>query len=552
MLQHLKISNYALIEKLDIDFGKGFSVITGETGAGKSIMLGALGLLLGGRADAKSIKSGASKCVVEALFNIKGLGLSAIFEEHDVDFDPEECYIRREVMATGKSRAFVNDTPVQVAVLKQISTRLIDIHSQHQNLLMGEEDFLLETLDAAGEDKNLLEQYQTAFSQWKDANRELKDLQQQAEKGQSDLDYLQHRLTLLSEANLTDGEQEELERESETLSHAEEIKSAFYGASSVFSADEGNPSSALRSASQYLQSVAQVYPDTDELLKRLDSLKIELDDIADEVVRTCESLDFDPERLAYVDDRLSTIYTLQKKFQVNTVAELLDQEQALQKEIDLIENVDDVLNEKRQQVEILHNALLKSGQTLSKQRQQTGEKVVAKLTETLQNLGMPSVNLEFSFTSKETPDLAGFDAVQLLFSANKNVPMRDVSQVASGGEVARLMLSLKCLLSQYLQLPTVVFDEIDTGVSGTMAEKMAKVMQQMSENCQVLCITHLPQIAALGNQHYKVCKIETEDSTVTQIHALDIDARVQEIANMLSGEEMTEAAISNAKALLKV
>ena len=268
MLQHLKISNYALIEKLDIDFGKGFSVITGETGAGKSIMLGALGLLLGGRADAKFIKQGASKCVVEALFNIKGLGLSAIFEELDVDFDPKECYIRREVMATGKSRAFVNDTPVQVAVLKQISTRLIDIHSQHQNLLMGEENFLLETLDAAGENKNLLEQYQTAFSQWKDANRELKDLQQQAEKGQSDLDYLQHRLTLLSEAKLADGEQEELEQESETLSHAEEIKSAFYGASSVFSADEGNPSSALRSASQYLQSVAQVYPGTDELLQQ--------------------------------------------------------------------------------------------------------------------------------------------------------------------------------------------------------------------------------------------------------------------------------------------
>ena len=399
MLQHLKISNYALIEKLDIDFGKGFSVVTGETGAGKSIMLGALSLLLGGRADVKSIKQGANKCVVEALFKIEENGLSEIFEEYDIDFDAEECYIRREVMASGKSRAFVNDTPVQVAVLKQISSRLIDIHSQHQNLLMGEENFLLETLDCAGNLKVLLEQYQEVFSQWETANHELKTLQQQAEKGQSDLDYLQHRLTLLSEANLTDGEQEELERESETLSHAEEIKSAFYGASSVFSADEGNPSSALRSASQYLQSVAQVYPDTDELLKRLDSLKIELDDIADEVERTCESLDFDPERLAYVDDRLSTIYTLQKKFQVNTVAELLDQERTLQKEIDLIENVDDVLNEKRQQVEKLHKVLLKSGQTLSKQRQQTGEKVVAKLTETLQNLGMPSVNLEFSFTS---------------------------------------------------------------------------------------------------------------------------------------------------------
>ena len=316
MLQHLKISNYALIEKLDIDFGKGFSVVTGETGAGKSIMLGALSLLLGGRADVKSIKQGANKCVVEALFKIEENGLSEIFEEYDIDFDAEECYIRREVMASGKSRAFVNDTPVQVAVLKQISSRLIDIHSQHQNLLMGEENFLLETLDCAGNLNVLLEQYQEVFSQWETANRELKTLQQQAEKGQSDLDYLQHRLTMLADAKLSDGEQETLEQESETLSHVEEIKSAFYSTSSILSADEGNPSSALRSASQYLQSVAQVYPNTENLLQRLDSLKIELDDIADEVSRICESLDFDPERLAYVDDRLSTIYSLQKKFQV--------------------------------------------------------------------------------------------------------------------------------------------------------------------------------------------------------------------------------------------
>ena len=552
MLQHLKISNYALIEKLDIDFGKGFSVVTGETGAGKSIMLGALSLLLGGRADVKSIKQGANKCVVEALFKIEENGLSEIFEEFDIDFDAEECYIRREVMASGKSRAFVNDTPVQVAVLKQISSRLIDIHSQHQNLLMGEENFLLETLDCAGNLKVLLEQYQEVFSQWETANRELKTLQQQAEKGQSDLDYLQHRLTMLADAKLSDGEQETLEQESETLSHVEEIKSAFYSTSSILSADEGNPSSALRSASQYLQSVAQVYPNTENLLQRLDSLKIELDDIADEVSRICESLDFDPERLAYVDDRLSTIYSLQKKFQVDTIADLLEQEQTLQKEIDLLENVDDVLNEKKKQVEVLYTNLLKIGKQLSEQRQLTGEKVVAQLVETLKNLGMPSVNLAFSFVSKNHPDSSGLDAVQLLFSANKNVPVRDVSQVASGGEVARLMLSLKCLLSQYLQLPTVVFDEIDTGVSGTMAEKMAKVMQQMSENCQVLCITHLPQIAALGNQHYKVSKIETEDSTITQIFPLDTEARVQEIANMLSGEEMTDAAISNAKALLKV
>jgi DNA repair protein RecN (Recombination protein N) len=552
MLEHLKISNYALIEKLDIDFGKGFSVITGETGAGKSIILGALGLLLGGRADAKSIKSGANKCVVEALFKVDGLNLSSIFEDHDIDYDPEGCYIRREVTATGKSRAFINDTPVQVAVLKQISNRLIDIHSQHQNLLMGEENFLLETLDAAGNCSGLLEQYKKAFSQWIDVSRELNDLQKQSEKGQNDLDYLQHRLTLLSEAELVDGEQELLEQESETLNHAEEIKSAFYSASSVLTSDECRPSIALRRVYQSLQSVAQVYHGTDVLLQRLESLKIELDDIADEVERTCESLDFDPQRLAYVDDRLGTIYALQKKFQAETISELLEKEQALRKEIDLIENVDDLLDEKRQRVNALYDALLKSGQALSKQRQLTAQKVVVQLTETLQNLGMPSVNLEFSFTSKNMPDMSGLDSVKLLFSANKNVVLRDVSLVASGGEVARLMLSLKCLLSQYLQLPTVVFDEIDTGVSGTMAEKMAKVMKQMSENCQVLCITHLPQIAALGNQHYKVCKIETEDSTVTQIFPLDTEARVQEIANMLSGEEMTEAAINNAKVLLKI
>lgn len=552
MLKHLHISNYALIESLDIDFCQGFSVLTGETGAGKSILLGAMGLLLGGRSDAKAIKHGATKCIVEAVFDIERLELAPLFLENEIEFDAHECILRREVAANGKSRAFINDSPVQVALLKQISSQLIDIHSQHQNLLMGEENFLIDTLDAIGDCLRLLNNYQQSFVAWNEANGELKDLEKQASKGQSDLDYLQHRLSMIDDAQLSENEQEELEHESETLSHVEEIKSAYYNATSIFTAEDGNPVSTLRSVTHCLQPIASVFAGTEDLLQRLESVQIEIDDIADEIDKSLQQLEYDPARLAFVDERLGTIYTLQKRFQVNTVVELLEKANEIREKIDLIENVDDLLNKKAKEVKHLFEQMLSHGRMLSEARKSAAERIAQQMIQTLQSLGMSSSKLEFVISSKSQPDISGLDNVQLLFSANKNVPMRDVSSVASGGEVARLMLSLKCILSQHLQLPTVVFDEIDTGVSGTMAEKMAKVMQQMSEKCQVLCITHLPQIAALSNQHYKVSKYETADGVESKISLLNDGGRIYEIANMLSGEEMTDAAISNAKALLKV
>ena len=551
MLKNLKISNYALIEKSDIDFSSGFSVITGETGAGKSIILGALGLLMGQRADSKVIKANEKKCAVEAVFNIEGLQLEAFFSEHDIDYDAEECILRREVSSNGKSRAFVNDSPVSASTLKLLAAEVIDIHSQHQNLLMGREHFLLDILDAVANNQEVKDAYAQCFHEWHEACKALKQLKEQRAQDQANRDFLQFQFDQLEAANLQADEQSELEEEHQLLSHAEEIKGSLFEALNAFSEDGGNIAGKLRNAAHALSSISGVFAQAEALAERIESARIELEDVSEELERNAENIEFDPARYQFVEERLNTIYELEKKHQVDTIADLLRLQEELNLQLNNIENGEEIIAEKEKAIEGLYQRLLSLGKDITTSRKAAAKTTAENLMLTLQTLGMPNARLRFEITTRTAPDVSGFDNVTFLFSANKNVPEQDVTQIASGGEIARLMLSLKAFLSQRKKLPTIIFDEIDTGVSGTMAERMAQVMQQMAQNCQVICITHLPQIAALGQQHYRVFKSENDTGTSSHITRLDYDERIREIANMLSGEELTEAAINNAKALLK-
>lgn len=552
MLTHLTISNYALIEKLDIDLSSGFSVITGETGAGKSIILGALGLICGQRADAKALKAGAAKCLIEATFDVLGLQLESFFADNDIDFDGAECIVRREITAAGKSRAFLNDTPVQLAVLKELSAYIIDIHSQHRNLLMGREDFLLSVLDVMADNADCRKDYASAFHAYTVAEKELRQLREQVAKDQTDTEYMQFQLQQLEEANLKEGEQEELEQEQELLEHAEEIRQSLQGAYTMLNAEDCAVTQQLRQAVNALRQVERVMPGAASWAERLESCRIELADLEQDIEQAAERTEADPQRLAYLDERLSTLYSLQKKHHKTSVEELIALRDSLAEQLDRIENSDEYLQKKTLEVEQLYKSLCATGKALTKTRTTAAATLQSGLCERLQLLGMPAVQVAFQITERANPETSGMDAVTFLFSANKNVPMQDVSQIASGGEIARLMLSLKAILSEHQNLPTIIFDEIDTGVSGKMAEKMAEVMQVMAKSCQVICITHLPQIAALGEEHYFVYKTEHSDATTSSIKQLDNEGRIREIATMLSGAELTQAAIENAKALLRL
>lgn len=552
MLQHLHISNYVLIRELSIDFAAGYSVITGETGAGKSIILGALGLLCGGRADSRAVKDGERKCVVEAEFSLDGDSMKDIFRKHDIDYDEGLCIVRREVGVNGKSRAFVNDTPTTLTALREIASGLFDIHSQHRNLLLGEENFLLDTLDVMGSDTGLPTRYKAAFHAWKEADGALRALQAQAKMGKEEEDYLRFQLQQLDEANLQSGEQEELEDLQETLEHAEEIKQALFAAQqAIHGQDELSPLQSLRNGASLLQGIAPVFAQAQELAERLESARIELDDIADEAERMADRIAFDPERLAETSERLSTIYNLEKRHSAKDIDELLHIADDLRKRLGKVEHIDADITAMQEETERLRQERDRIASKLTESRTQAAEKLQEALTERIASLGMPNATVLFSLAGRETPDPSGADTVTLLFSANKNVSPVDVSDVASGGEVSRLMLSLKSILAQHRSLPTIIFDEIDTGVSGTMAEKMAHAMRLMSERTQVICITHLPQIAAMGDAHYKVYKEEDEQAVSSHIVRLTEGERVEEIAGMLSGEERTQAAIENAKELLK-
>ena len=550
MLQHLTIKHYALIEHLDIDFKSGFTVITGETGAGKSIMLGALNLLLGGRADAKSIQANEKKCMVEASFQIQGLGLEHFFANNDIDYDATDCIIRREVMQTGKSRAFINDTPVTAAKLKELGSALIDIHSQHQNLLIRNEHFLIDTLDVMAAQPQLVSGYKCLYSQCRQAELALKQLQEKAAKGQADQEFMTFQLSQLDEAQLQNGEQEELESEQHLLEHAEEIKEKLARTQGLLSNDEWSISQCLRQAAECLDSITDNLPQASSLAERIRSARIELDDIESEVESEGNQIEYDPARLNFVEERLSLIYNLEQRHQVQSVNELLSIAEQLRQSISAIDNIDDNIRLQAQEVCRLQVLRDKTAANLTQSRRKAAQMMQRELTETLQLLGMPNARIEIAITPRPIPDVTGADQVVFNFSANKNVPLQDVSAIASGGEIARLMLALKRLIAQRTALPTIVFDEIDTGVSGTMAECMAQVMKQISEHCQVLCITHLPQIAAMGSNHLRVFKEDSAGTTHSHIEALNERQRIEEIAHMLSGVKLTDAAIENAKALI--
>ena len=554
MLTHLHIAHFVLIEQLDIDLHHGFSVITGETGAGKSIILGALSLLTGAKAEQRMVKEGCKKCVVEGVFDIETPGLETFFTEHDIDYDPDEhlCIIRREVTAAGKSRAFVNDTPVLLTDLKTLCAHLIDIHSQHQNLLMGQAHFLLDTLDAVGEGASIMPAYRQAYQTWRDAKAWLDDLRQQQQEDADQADFLTMRCREIDDAHLQEDEQATLEEEADMLAHAGDIKEGLYSAMSAFDENGADVAGHLRQATAALERISRVFAPAAELRDRIDSARIEIEDIADETERLASRVDFDPQRQMVVDDRLRMIYELEKKHHVETIAEILDIRNDMAERLDRLACGDEALAEAVARVEQAEKFLYKEAGRLSEARQKAATEMANHLTQTLAFLGMPHGRVSFALEKMPTPGPMGADMATLLFSGNAQLTPQDVSQIASGGETARLMLALKAFVAQRKTLPTIIFDEIDTGVSGKAAEKMARVMQQMADHCQVLSITHLPQIAALAAHHFRVYKSEEDGIVASHIVPLSADERITEIAHMLSGEVMTNAALDNAKALLGI
>ena len=553
MLKKLYIKNFTLIDELDIDFYRGFSVITGETGAGKSIILGAIGLLLGQRADSKSIKQGADRCVIEAHFDLSRYELENFFNEEEIDYDPEDCIVRRELSSSGKSRAFINDTPVQLSTLKELGDQLIDIHSQHQNLLLNKQDFQLSVVDIIANDSDELKKYQLIYEQYLVVKRELETFRSDIERNRQNLDFMQFQFEELQNANLKEEEQEELEQMCETMSHSEEIKNALYSADNLLSADMTGVVGNLHAAYSALKGVEAVYPAISELTERLNSSYIEVKDFASEISTQLEKIDFDPAELESINSRLDRLYDLEKKYHVDTVAELIAKRDEISKQLSAIENCDEQLAEKELALGKQEEQLMRNAEALTKLRAKAVKLIEKDMLSRLSPLGMPNIRFVIQMTKEATFNRSGQDKVTFLFSANTSTPLQPIAQVASGGEIARVMLSLKAMISAAVKLPTIIFDEIDTGVSGKIAEKMAEIMREMGQNGrQVISITHLPQIAALGTAHYKVEKEDDARTTTSRMKKLTNDERIREIAQMLSGSDVTDAAIQNAKQLLRL
>ena len=555
MLKQLYINNFTLIDTLDIKLNQGFSVITGETGAGKSIILGAINLLLGQRADTKCIKQNTRKCVIEAHFDISRYGMEDFFNDNGIDYDADDCILRREISPTGKSRAFINDTPVPLTTMKALGSQLIDIHSQHQNLLLNEENFQLNVIDIIADDKPLLEKYKERFAELKAVRKEVQRMRDEAEESKKNEDFIRFQLKELTEAGLQPDMQEELERESDMLSHVEEIKTALYGVENILSAGgdaDGGVPDKLKEAVRSLENITDIYPETKALAERMESCYIELKDILQEVSGDAADIEFDPKRLEQVNATLDKIYSLQHKHNVTTVNELLALQADMEARLSRIDNSDEEIAEMQKREQALAEECGALAGKLTAVRTKAAKAVEKEMPERLIALGIPKVRFSVSIENKELGG-DGHDRVSFMFSANTSTPMQPVAQVASGGEIARVMLSLKAMISGAVKLPTIIFDEIDTGVSGKIAEKMGGIMQDMARaERQVISITHLPQIAAKGSAHYKVYKEEAENGTTTRMSQLTDDERVNEIAQMLSGSEITEAAVSNAKELLKM
>ena len=551
MLRQLYIRNFTLIDELNMQFHPGFSVITGETGAGKSIVLGAIGLLLGQRADLKTLKQGADRCVIEAHFDLSRYDMHDFFAQNDIDYDAQDTIVRRELTAAGKSRAFINDTPVSLALLKELGERLVDVHSQHQNLLLSKHDFQLSVVDIIAHDEAQLADYREAFAAYREANARLESLRNEIDDARKNVDFMQFQYDELAAANLQAGEQEELEQQRDKMNHAEDIKSALYTADSALSDDQGGIVGRLRQAAAALRGIERVLPAAEELAARMESCHIELKDIAGEVSTMVGDVDFDPAELDRIEQRLDRLYELEKKYRVETVDALIAERERLGEELAKVENGDEALQAQTTLCEQLRQTCGKKADVLTRLRQKAAKTIEQALRERLVPLGMPKVRFEIKIESRQL-SAEGQDSVSFLFSANTSTALQPVSEVASGGEIARVMLSLKAMISGAVKLPTIIFDEIDTGVSGKIAEQMAAMMAEMgAQDRQVISITHLPQIAARGTTHYKVYKEETAQGTATRMLLLSDEERVGEIAQMLSGSSVSAAAIENAKELLK-
>jgi DNA repair protein RecN (Recombination protein N) len=551
MLRSLLIQNYALIEQSDIEFDNGFSVITGETGAGKSILLGAVGLLLGQRADVSSIKKGAKRCVIEAHFTVPDNELTSFFEENNFDFDGDECILRREMHANGKTRAFINDTPAPLTLMRSLGERLIDVHSQHQNLLLNQEDFQLHVIDVIAHDGEELADYKKTFKQYLHAKSELNELKANAEKSKTEEDYIRFQLEQLENAALTSGEDQHLAQESDTLSHAEEIKSGLFSVTQIMDGEDEGVLQALKSSASTLHGLLQMYPTSADWHERIQSAYIDLKDLNQDIESKLEDIDFDPARFEEVNNRLNLIYSLEQKYQATNVDELLALQDKFKEQLKEITSFDDRIDEMVKQTDTLLGEVRSKAERLSAKRKKAALEIEKDMRAKLLPLGMPYVQFNVQLDKRKAPEADGIDGVTFLFSANKNDDLRSLAAVASGGEIARVMLAIKALIAGATHLPTIIFDEIDTGVSGAIAARMAEIMGNMSKVMQVISITHLPQIAARGKTHYKVYKIDNEESTVSHIKRLNSTERVEEIAHMLSGEALTTAAIDNARDLLK-
>ncbi len=549
MLQKLSIRNYALIDSLEMDFRQGLTVMTGETGAGKSIILGALSLILGQRADAKLAKDATQKTVVEGVFDISRYALKSIFERDDIDYD-DTTILRREILPSGKSRSFINDTPVSLSLMREIGAHLIDIHSQHQNLILSDNRFQLNMIDMWAEDKSLFVQYLETYNHYKKLLAELSRLEKVVDESRKEEEYIRFQYNQLYEAALQKGESALLEEEQETLSHAEEIKSSLYSVIELLDGEDVGVVARLKEVTMALRSLQRVFSAAEPIHNRLESSLIELRDILSELESHQERVAVDPERLRQVEQRLDMLYSLQHKHRTNTIDALIELRDELESRLHEIDTSDENILQLRKNIKLCETDLEAVGKALSVARHDYSDILTEKLIQRAMPLGMPHLSFEVEWTPKEKPDADGVETVRFLFSANKNRPLQPISEVASGGEISRLMLTLKSLAAEVSSMPTIIFDEIDTGVSGEIADKMGQIMADMAQNMQVIAITHLPQVASRGSQHYRIFKNDEGDTTHTCIEWLDNDKRVQEIARMLSGAQVTEAAVTNARELL--
>lgn len=550
MLTSLYIRNYVLIDQLDIRFDKGLSVITGETGAGKSIILGALSMVLGQRADGKNIRQGADRCIIEAEFDITAYDIASFFQENDLEYDPANCLLRRELYLNGKSRAFVNDSPVSLNILKELGTRLIDIHSQHQNLLLNDNHFQLRVVDIMAQNTSLLHTYYSDYALYQSLQKEWKDLSEKAIQSSQEQDYIRFQLEQLTESRLQSGEQEALEEEQELLTHAEEIKNSLYQITDLLQREEQGGIRLIKEALTVARSLERYYPKAKEIGDRLHTAYIDLSDLAGETDSRKEDIEFNPERMEWVNERLNVIYNLQQKHRLATVDELLHLQTEYQEQLKEIDSFEAQLEVLKSKIDQTYQSLSRQAEILHQRRQQASGRISAQLVSMIAPLGMPHARFQVDLRLKDKPGNDGLDDVRFLFSAHKSGELQPVSQIASGGEISRLMLCLKTMIAGFTALPTIIFDEVDMGVSGDIADRMGEIMQQLSSNMQVITITHLPQIAAKGRSHYFVYKEDTPERTVTDIRSLSKEERVREIARMLSGATLTEASIANARELL--